>query len=71
MHKYLVDQVGLSYGQKAHFKGDIYNVMATNIVKSLNSMLKQARQYPLLVFLNAIVEKMSEWLTRDIKRLRI
>ncbi|KAL5571082.1 hypothetical protein UlMin_020679 [Ulmus minor] len=35
--------------------------MTTNIVEALNSTLKQARVYPLLLLLDAIVEKMIEW----------
>ena len=45
---------------KAHFKGDKYNIMTTNIIELLNSMFKQARQHRLLALLNAIMEKMLE-----------
>ena len=43
------------------FKGEKYNIMTTNIVESLNSTLKRAREYPLLLLFNTIVEKMVEW----------
>ena len=33
-------------------------IMTTNIVESLNSILKQAEQYSLLVLLDVIMEKM-------------
>ncbi|KAL5551924.1 hypothetical protein UlMin_002100 [Ulmus minor] len=35
--------------------------MTTNIVEALNSTLKRAREYPLLLLLDSIVEKMVEW----------
>ncbi|KAL5539551.1 hypothetical protein UlMin_045286 [Ulmus minor] len=35
--------------------------MTNNIVEALNSTLKRAREYPLLLLLNSIVEKMVEW----------
>ncbi|KAL5570353.1 hypothetical protein UlMin_026928 [Ulmus minor] len=33
----------------------------TNIVEALNSTLKRAREYPLLLLLDSIVEKMVKW----------
>ena len=42
------------------FIGERYNIMTTNIVEALNSTLKRAREYPLLLLLNSIVEKMVE-----------
>ncbi|KAL5545244.1 hypothetical protein UlMin_009028 [Ulmus minor] len=35
--------------------------MTTNIVEALNSTLKRAREYPLLLLLDSIVENMVEW----------
>ncbi|KAL5580824.1 hypothetical protein UlMin_013266 [Ulmus minor] len=35
--------------------------MTTNIVEALNSTLKRAREYPLTLLLDSIVEKMVEW----------
>ncbi|KAL5547916.1 hypothetical protein UlMin_003147 [Ulmus minor] len=43
------------------FAGERYNIMTTNIVEALNSTLKRAREYPLLLLLDSIVEKMVEW----------
>ena len=42
------------------FKGERYNIMTTNIVEALNSTLKRAREYPLLLLLGTIMEKMVE-----------
>ncbi|KAL5538505.1 hypothetical protein UlMin_043901 [Ulmus minor] len=41
--------------------GERYNIMTSNIVEALNSTLKRAREYPLLLLLDSIVEKMVEW----------
>ena len=38
--------------------------MTTNIVEVLNSTLKKATKYLLLLLLDAIVEKMSEWFNK-------
>ncbi|KAL5570114.1 hypothetical protein UlMin_026689 [Ulmus minor] len=35
--------------------------MTSNIVEALNSTLKRVREYPLLLLLDVIVEKMVEW----------
>ncbi|KAL5573085.1 hypothetical protein UlMin_022682 [Ulmus minor] len=38
--------------------------MTTNIVEALNSTLKRAREYPLLLLLDSIMEKMVEWFNK-------
>ncbi|KAL5548815.1 hypothetical protein UlMin_004046 [Ulmus minor] len=43
------------------FQGERYNIMTTNIVEALNSNMKRAREYPLLLLLDAILETMVEW----------
>ena len=61
MHEYLSNQVGIEKWARAIFTGERYNIMITNIVKALNSTLKRAREYPLLLLLDLIVKKMVEW----------
>ncbi|KAL5544370.1 hypothetical protein UlMin_008154 [Ulmus minor] len=61
VHDYLSNQVGVEKWARAMFKGERYNIMTTNIVEALNSTLKRARVYPLLLLLDANVEKMIEW----------
>ena len=39
----------------------MYNIITTNIVEALNSTLKRATEYPLLLLLDSIMEKMVEW----------
>ncbi|KAL5561311.1 hypothetical protein UlMin_031058 [Ulmus minor] len=60
-HDYLSNQVGVEKWTRAMFLGKRYNIMTTNIVEALNSTLKRAREYPLLLLLDAIVEKMVVW----------
>ena len=60
MHKFLVD-VGVERWARALFHDDRYNIMTSNIVEALNAVLKNSRKYPLLLLLDAIMEKMSEW----------
>ena len=60
MHDYLVNEVGIEKWAHVMFKGYMYNIMTTNIIKTLNSTLKKAREYPLLLLLNAILEKMLD-----------
>ena len=61
VHDYLSNQVGVTKWARAMFQGERYNIMTTNIVEALKSTLKRAREYPLLLLLDAIVEKMVEW----------
>ncbi|KAL5552185.1 hypothetical protein UlMin_002361 [Ulmus minor] len=60
VHKFLVD-VGVERWARALFHGNRYNIMTSNIVEALNVVLKKARKYPLLMLLDEIVDKMSEW----------
>ena len=61
VHEYLSNQVGVEKWARSMFAGERYNIMTTNIVEALNSTLKRAREYPLLLLLDSIVEKMVEW----------
>ena len=45
---------------KGNVYGERYNIMTTNIFEALNSTLKRAREYPLLLLLDSIMEKMVE-----------
>ena len=66
---YLLNQVGVEKWARAMFTGESYNIMPTNIVEALNSTLKRGREYPLLLLLDSIVEKMVEWFNE--RRLKI
>ena len=61
VHDYLLNQVDVEKWARAMFKGERYNIMTTKIVETLNSTLKRAREYRLLLLLDAIMENMVEW----------
>jgi len=61
VHEYFSNQVGVEKWARSMFAGERYNIMMTNIVEALNSTLKRVRDYPLLLLLDSIVEKMVEW----------
>ena len=50
--KYLEDDVKFERWSKAHFKGNRYEVMTTNIAESVNSMMKKAREYPMTAMID-------------------
>ncbi|KAM3338926.1 hypothetical protein P3S68_031012 [Capsicum galapagoense] len=45
---------------RAHFPGNRYDVMTTNIAESLNSILMDEREYPASYIFNSIARKFSE-----------
>ncbi|KAM3341259.1 hypothetical protein P3S68_028894 [Capsicum galapagoense] len=45
---------------RAHFSGNRYDVMTTNIAESLNSILMDEREYPVSYIFNSIVKKFGE-----------
>ncbi|KAM3251480.1 hypothetical protein P3L10_005550 [Capsicum annuum] len=45
---------------RAHFSGNRYDVMTTNIAESLNSILIDEREYPVLYIFNSIAKKFGE-----------
>ena len=61
VHEYFSNQVGAEKRAREMFLGERYNIMMTSIVEALNSTLKRAREYPLLLLLDSIAEKMIVW----------
>lgn len=59
--KYLEDEVRFEKWSRAHFKGNRYEVMTTNIVESVNSMMRSAREYPITALIDFVVETMGQW----------
>ncbi|KAM3291226.1 hypothetical protein P3S67_019515 [Capsicum chacoense] len=45
---------------RAHFPGNRYDVMTTNIAESLNSILMDEREYPVSYIFNSIAKKFGE-----------
>ncbi|KAG5586516.1 hypothetical protein H5410_046950 [Solanum commersonii] len=50
----LEHEIGFEKWSRAHFSGNIYDVMTTNIVESLNAMLIDEREYPVASIFNSI-----------------
>ncbi|KAF3682704.1 hypothetical protein FXO38_01176 [Capsicum annuum] len=45
---------------RAHFPGNRFNVMTSNITESLNSMLRDEREYPVVAIFNSIEHRFRE-----------
>lgn len=58
--KYLKD-ADFEKWSRAHFKGDRYNLMTTNNAECINSVLKEARGYPVVALFDHIRNKLAEW----------
>ena len=58
---YLENEVGFQKWSRCHFPGLRYNVITTNMVELLNSMLVTVREFPYVALLEVIQEKMSKW----------
>ncbi|XP_022869031.1 protein FAR-RED ELONGATED HYPOCOTYL 3-like [Olea europaea var. sylvestris] len=52
--QYLENKVGYEFWSRAHFKGVRYNIMTTNNAESLNSLFKNAREFPVLAMVEQI-----------------
>jgi len=49
-----LEGIGFEHWTRSHFVGNMYNVMTSNIVESLNNMLTMARDYPIISILESI-----------------
>lgn len=52
--------LGFEKWSRAHFTGNRYDVMTTNIAESLNSVLMDEWEYPVLYIFNSIARKFGE-----------
>ncbi|CAE5959871.1 unnamed protein product [Arabidopsis arenosa] len=57
---YLVD-IGFSHWTRVHSMGKRYNIIDSNIAESWNSVLKEARDYPLICMLEYIRTTLMDW----------
>ena len=55
--KYLQD-AGYEKWARSHFDGLRYSIMTTNIVESMNSVLKNPQQLPIHKLLDSIIDKL-------------
>ncbi|KAA0056076.1 MuDRA-like transposase [Cucumis melo var. makuwa] len=58
--KYLND-VGIARWSRVHCPGRRYNMMTTNIVESMNSILKEPRDFPIASFLENVRALLQRW----------
>ncbi|XP_060175403.1 uncharacterized protein LOC132606086 [Lycium barbarum] len=58
---YLENDIGFEKWARACFPGNRYNLMTTNISKSLNAVLKVQRSWPIVSVLKAIQDNMIKW----------
>ncbi|KAH0708034.1 hypothetical protein KY285_010902 [Solanum tuberosum] len=56
----LKHEVDFEKGSRAHFPGNMYDVMITNITESLNAMLIDEREYPVTFIFNSIAKRFGE-----------
>ena len=61
MAQYLEKDVKFEKWSRAHFKGNKYEVMTTNIVETLNNMMVKAREYPITAMIDFIIFTMGQW----------
>ncbi|GMN19564.1 hypothetical protein TIFTF001_046961 [Ficus carica] len=59
--QYLEKDVKFQKWSRAHFKGNRYEVMTTNIVETLNNMMLKAREYPVTAMIDFVLFTMGQW----------
>lgn len=45
----------------AHFQGNRYNITTNNIAESINGLSKEAREYPIVAFLDHVQATLTRW----------
>lgn len=56
--------IGLHQWTRSHCDGDRYNIMTSNVAESLNAVLKEAREMPLVSILEYIRGTLTSWFTK-------
>ncbi|XP_062100371.1 uncharacterized protein LOC133806267 [Humulus lupulus] len=63
--KYLENDVKFKKLSRAHFGGNWFEVMTSNIVETVNNLMRKAREYPIIAMIDFIISTMGQWfLTR-------
>lgn len=55
--EYLIG-IGFEHWARAHFTGNRYNIMTSNVAETWNSVLREAREYPIMALLEHIRAKL-------------
>ncbi|CAN7128383.1 unnamed protein product, partial [Brassica rapa subsp. narinosa] len=58
--EYLLD-IGLEHWARSHFPGKRYNIMTSNLAESWNSVLREAREFPVIPLIDFIRTKLTGW----------
>jgi MULE transposase domain/MuDR family transposase/SWIM zinc finger len=61
LHGYLTKKVGVEKWSRAHFPGNRYNLMSTNIAESFNSTMVVEKEFPIYSLLVTIQQKLCKW----------
>ncbi|XP_013745523.2 uncharacterized protein LOC106448146 [Brassica napus] len=56
-----LEGIGFEHWARVHFSGKRYDVMTSNIAESWNSVLREAREYPILALVEFIISKLMNW----------
>ncbi|XP_062085443.1 uncharacterized protein LOC133791538 [Humulus lupulus] len=59
--KYLEDDVKLYKWSRVHFSGDQYEVITTNIVETMDNLMRKAREYLIVAMIDFILSTMGQW----------
>lgn len=54
-------EIGVEHWARAHFPGKSYNIMTSNLAESWNSVLREAREYPIIPIIEFIRGKLTMW----------
>jgi len=58
---YVVTCIGFSEWTRVHSKGRRFNIMDSNICESLNNVIREAREYPLICMMEYIRTTLMDW----------
>lgn len=53
--------MGFDHWARAHFSGNRYNIMTSNTAETWNSVLREAREYPIVALVEFIRSKLMDW----------
>lgn len=53
--------MGFEHWARAHFSGNRYNIMTSNVAETWNSVLREAREYPIVALVEFIRSKLMDW----------
>ena len=64
VYNYITAEAKVHQWSRLFFPGRRYSIMTTNIAESMNVVLRDAREYPIVSLLEAILNKLVLWLQK-------